>query len=100
MCARTIRNNIYTGDIYDIKNIKIKMKMRKSTTRKKHRLPPRGSKYKRCIWTLGRRFSNRNEEKRSIIIYIDRKTREEIIVKIPGKKAEYIAQSLDLIERR
>ena len=26
-----------------------------------------------------------------------RKTREEIIVKIPGKKAEYVARALDLI---
>ena len=47
--------------------------MRKSTTRKKHRLSSRRSKYKRSIWTLGRRFSNRNKEERSSIIYIDRK---------------------------
>ena len=30
----------------------------------------------------------------------ERKIREEIIVKIPGKKAEYVAQALDLIERK
>ena len=47
--------------------------MRKSTTRKKHRLLSRRSKYKRSIWTLERRFSNRNKEERSSIIYIDRK---------------------------
>lgn len=27
-------------------------------------------------------------------------TREEIIVKIPGKKAEYVAKALDMIEKR
>ena len=30
----------------------------------------------------------------------ERKTREEIIVKIPGKKAEYVAKALDLIEKK
>ena len=30
----------------------------------------------------------------------ERKTREEIIVKIPGKKAEYVAKGLDMIERK
>ena len=85
MCARTIRNNIYAGDIYNIKSTdmiynkeykdknKEKTVCEKSATRKKHRLPSRRSKYKRRIWTLGGRFSNRNKEKRSSIIYINRK---------------------------
>ena len=30
----------------------------------------------------------------------ERKTREEIIVKIPEKKAEYVAKALDIIERK
>ncbi len=66
MCARTIRNNIYAGDIYDIKSNdmiynkeykdknKDKTICEKSTTRKEYRLSTRKSKYKRGIWTLGR----------------------------------------------
>lgn len=41
-------------------------------------------------------------KKRGTVLFTltERKTREEIIVKIPGKKAEYVAQALDLIEKK
>ena len=41
-------------------------------------------------------------KKRGAVLFTltERKTREEIIVKIPGKKAEYVAQALDLIEKK
>ena len=41
-------------------------------------------------------------KKRGAVLFTltERKTREEIIVKIPGKKAEYVAKALDLIERK
>ena len=83
MCARTIRNNIYAGDIYDIKPTdmiykkKYKEKNKDKTVCEK--VPPEKS------------IDYRPEEA---------KTREEIIVKIPGKKAEYVAQALDLIEKK
>ena len=40
---------------------------------KEYRLSTRRSKYKRRIWTLGRRFSNRQTNNRSGIVYINRK---------------------------
>ena len=41
-------------------------------------------------------------KKRGAVLFTltERKTREEIIVKIPGKKAEYVAKALDKIEKR
>ena len=41
-------------------------------------------------------------KKRGAVLFTltERKTREEIIIKIPGKKAEYVAKALDLIERK
>ena len=35
-----------------------------------------------------------------LLTLTERKTREEIIVKIPGKKAEYVAKAIDLIEKK
>ena len=41
-------------------------------------------------------------KKRGSVLFTltERKTREEIIVKIAGKKAEYVAQALDMIEKK
>ena len=41
-------------------------------------------------------------KKRGLVLFTltERKTREEIMVKIPGKKAKYVAQALDLIEKK
>ena len=41
-------------------------------------------------------------KKRGSVLFTltERMTREEIIVKIPGKKAEYVAQALDKIEKK
>ena len=36
----------------------------------------------------------------ALLTFTERKTREEIIMKIPGKKAEYVAKALDTIERK
>lgn len=36
----------------------------------------------------------------ALLTFTERKTREEIIFKIPGKKAEYVAKSIDKLERR
>lgn len=41
-------------------------------------------------------------KKRGAVLFTltERKTREEIIVKIPGKKGEYVVQAIDLIEKK
>lgn len=113
MCARTIRNNIYAGDIYNIKstdmiyNKEYKDKNKEKTVCEK--VPSEKSIDYRPEEANTREGYGHWEgdlvigtKKRGAVLFTltERKTREEIIVKIPGKKAEYVAQALDLIERR
>ena len=115
MCARTIRNNIYAGDIYDIKstdmiyNKEYKDKDKNKEKRVCEKVPPEKSIDYRPEEANTREAYGHWEgdlvigtKKRGAVLFTltERKTREEIIVKIPGKKAEYVAQALDLIERR
>lgn len=113
MCARTIRNNIYAGDIYDIKPIdmiykkKYKDKNKDKTVCEK--VPPEKSIDYRPEEANTREVYGHWEgdlvignKKRGAVLFTltERKTREEIIVKIQGKKAEYVAETLDSIERK
>ena len=113
MCARTIRNNIYAGDIYDIKstdmiyNKEYKEKNKDKTICEK--VPAEKSIDYRPEEANIREVYGHWEgdlvigtKKRGSVLFTltERKTREEIIVKIPGKKAEYVAKALDLIERK
>ena len=113
MCARTIRNNIYAGDIYDIKstdmiyNKEYKDKNKEKTICEK--VPPEKS-----IDYRPKEANTREEyghwegdlvigrKKRGSVLFTltERKTREEIIIKIPGKKAEYVIKALDVIEKK
>ena len=113
MCARTIRNNIYAGDIYDIKprdmiyNKEYKEKNKDKTICEK--VPAEKSIDYRPEEANRREIYGHWEgdlvigtKKRGAVLFTltERKTREEIIVKIAGKKAEYVAQAIDLLERR
>lgn len=113
MCARTIRNNIYAGDIYDIKssdmiyNKEYKEKNKDKTVCEK--VPPEKSIDYRPEEANTREVYGHWEgdlvigtKKRGSVLFTltERKTREEIIVKIPGKKAEYVVRALDLIEKK
>ena len=113
MCARTIRNNIYAGDIYDIKSTDMiynkEYKDKNKEKRVCEKVPPEKSIDYRPDEANTREAYGHWEgdlvigtKKRGAVLFTltERKTREEIIVKIPGKKAEYVAQALDLIERR
>lgn len=113
MCARTIRNNIYAGDIYDIKSTDMiynkEYKEKNKEKRVCEKVPPEKSIDYRPEEANTREAYGHWEgdlvigiKKRGAVLFTltERKTREEIIVKIPGKKAEYVAQALDLIERR
>lgn len=113
MCARTIRNNIYAGDIYDIKPTDmIYKKEYKEKNKDKticEKVPPEKSIDYRPEEANTREVYGHWEgdlvigtKKRGSVLFTltERKTREEIIVKIPGKKAEYVAQALDLIEKK
>ena len=113
MSARTIRNNIYAGDIYDIKPTdmiykkKYKEKNKDKTVCEK--VPPEKSIDYRPEEANTREVYGHWEgdlvigtKKRGSVLFTltERKTREEIIVKIAGKKAEYVAQALDMIEKK
>ena len=113
MCARTIRNNIYAEDIYDIKSTDMiynkEYKDKNKEKRVCEKVPPEKSIDYRPDEANTREAYGHWEgdlvigtKKRGAVLFTltERKTREEIIVKIPGKKAEYVAQALDLIERR
>ena len=113
MCARTIRNNIYAGDIYDIKPTDmIYKKEYKEKNKDKtvcEKVPAEKSIDYRPKEANTREVYGHWEgdlvigtKKRGSVLFTltERKTREEIIVKIAGKKAEYVAQALDLIEKK
>lgn len=113
MCARTIRNNIYAGDIYDIKpkdmiyNKEYKDKNKDKTICDK--VPPEKSIDYRPEEANNREVYGHWEgdlvigtKKRGSVLFTltERMTREEIIIKIDGKKAEYVAKALDTIEKK
>jgi len=113
MCARTIRNNIYAGDIYDIKHKDIiynkECKDKNKGKKICEKVPPEKSIEYRPEEANTREEYGHWEgdlvigtQKRGLVLFTltERKTREEIIVKIPGKKAEYVAQTLNLIEKK
>lgn len=113
ICARTIRNNIYSGDIYEIKakDMIYKKKYKKQKEHKKicEKIPPEKS-----IEYRPQKADTREEyghwegdlvigkKRRGNVLFTmtERKTREEIIVKIGSKKAEEVAKALDKIERK
>ena len=113
ICARTIRNNIYAGDVYDIKrkdmiyNKKYKPKSNHKTICEK--VPPEKSIEHRPIEANTRSVYGHWEgdlvigkRTRGAVLFTltERMTREEIIVKLPGKKAEYVKKALDMIEKK
>ena len=113
MCARTIRNNIYAGDIYDIKpKDMIYNKKQKNKNKDKiicDKVPPEKSIDYRPEEANTREIYGHWEgdlvvgtRKRGAVLFTltERKTREEIIIKLPGKKAEYVAKALDIIEKK
>ena len=113
MSARTIRNNIYAGDIYDIKPTDMIYK-KEYKEKNKEKTVFEKVPAEKCIEYRPEEANTREEyghwegdlvigtKKRGSVLFTltERKTREEIIVKIAGKRAEYVAQALDLIEKK
>lgn len=113
MCARTIRNNIYAGNIYDItsKDMIYNKEYKEKNKDKKicEKIPAEKSIDYRPEEANTREVYGHWEgdlvigtKKRGAVLFTltERKTREEIIIKIPGKKAEYVAKALDKIEKK
>ena len=113
MCARTIRNNIYAGDIFEIRTedmIYNKKHKRKNKDKKicekvpaeksiDYRPQEANDRSEYGHWE-GDLVVGRRKKSSVLLVLTERMTREEIIVKIEGKKAEYVAKALDFIERK
>ena len=75
--------------------------MWKSTSREEYRLSSKEANTREVYGHWEGDLVIETKKRGSVLFTLtERKTREEIIVKIPGKKAEYVAQALDLIERK
>ena len=113
MCAKTIRNNIASGDIYDIKpKDMIYNKVYKEKNKDKkvcEKVPPEKSIDYRPKEANTREIYGHWEgdlvvgkRKKGAVLFTltERMTREEIIIKLPNKKAEEVAKALDVIEKK
>ena len=113
MCAKTIRNNIASGDIYDIKpKDMIYKKVYKEKNKEKkvcEKVPPEKSIDYRPEEANTREVYGHWEgdlvigkRKKGAVLFTltERMTREEIIVKLPSKKSEEVVKALDLIEKK
>ena len=112
MCARTIRNNIASGDIYDIapKDMIYNKKYKEKNKSKKvcEKVPPEKS-----IDHRPEKANTREEyghwegdlvigkRKKGAVLFTltERKTREEIIIKLESKEAREVAKALDILEK-
>lgn len=113
MCARTIRNNIASGDIYDIEQKDmIYNKKHKNKNKDKRvciKVPPEKSidyrpkeantREEYGHWE-GDLVVGRRKKGAVLLTFTERKTREEIIIKLASKKAEEVAKALDKLERK
>lgn len=112
MCARTIRNNICAGDIYDIKARDMIYKKEYKDKNKEKRVCEKVPAEKSIEYRPER--ANTREEyrhwegdlvigskKRGSVLFTltERKTREEIIIKLPSKEAREVAKAIDVLEK-
>lgn len=111
--ARTIRNYIYDGNVFDLtEDDMIYNKKRKPKNKDKRiakHTPPEKS-----IENRPKEANNRSEyghwegdliigkrKKGSVLLtFTERMTREEIIIKIKGKNNEYVVKALNMLERK
>lgn len=113
VCAKTIRNNIHQGNIFEIteKDMIYKKEYKNKNKEKKvcNKIPAEKSiefrpeeantREEYGHWE-GDLVIGKREKSSALFTLTERKTREEIIVKIPSKKAEHIIVALDKLERR
>ena len=113
VCAKTIRNNIHQGGIFEItaKDMIYKKEYKEKNKEKRvcSKVPAEKSiefrpeeantREEYGHWE-GDLVIGKREKSSALFTLTERKTREEIIVKIPGKKGEYVKEALDKIERK
>lgn len=113
ICAKTIRNAIRKGGIINVKQGKIiykkEYKEHNEEKRACSRVPAEKSIEFRPQEANDRSVYGHWEgdlvigkkNKGSVLLtFTERKTREEIIIKLPGKKSEYVAKAIDELERK
>ena len=113
MSAKTIRNNIAQGSIYDIEPKDMiynkKPRMKNPTKRICEKIPPEKSIERRPFESDTRSEYGHWErdlvigkKTKGAVLFIltERMTREEIIIKLPNKRAIEVSKALDKLERR
>ena len=113
MCARTIRNNIASGDIYEIepKDMIYNKKYKNKNKEKKicEKIPPEKSiEYRPEKANTREEYGHwegdlvigKKKKGAVLLTFTERKTREEIIIKIASKEAKEVAKAIDIIERK
>ena len=112
MCARTIRNNIASGDIYDIAPkdmIYNKIYKEKNKSKKVcEKVPPEKSiEYRPEKANTREEYGHwegdlvigKRKKGAALFTLTERKTREEIIIKLESKEAREVAKALDILEK-
>lgn len=114
VCAKTVRNWIYLGSIFNIKaKDMIYNKRRKEKNKWKKicdKIPPEKSIENRPKeadkrseyghWEGDLVIGKRKGKGAVLFTLTERKTREEIIMKLANKKAENVAKALDVLEKK
>ena len=112
MCAKTIRNNIASGDIYDIKTTDMiyNKKHKEKNNEKKvcesvpaeksidYRPEEANTRETYGHWE-GDLVIGKRKKGAVLLTFTERKTREEIIIKLPSKESKEVAKALDVLEK-
>lgn len=112
MCAKTIRNNIASGDIYDIKTTDmIYNKKHKEKNKEKkvcesvpaeksidYRPKEANTRETYGHWE-GDLVIGKRKKGAVLLTFTERMTREEIIIKLPSKESKEVAKALDVLEK-
>lgn len=112
MCARTIRNNIYAGDIYNIKPTDMIYKKKYKEKNKEKticgKVPPEKSidyrpeeANRREVYGHweGDLVIGKRKKGPVLLTFTERKTREEIIIKLASKESKEVIKALDILEK-
>jgi len=113
MCARTIRNNIASGDIYDIKpkDMIYNKKHKEKNKEKKvcenvpaeksidYRPEEANTREVYGHWE-GDLVVGKRKRGSVLLTFTERMSREEIIIKLPSKEAKEVAKALDVLEKK
>ena len=111
--GRTIRNYIYSGEVFDLTKEDMIYNKEYKTKNKNKRIA-KNTPPEKSIENRPKEANDRSEyghwegdlvigkrKKGSVLLtFTERKTREEIIVKIKGKNTEYVVKALNILERK